>query len=285
MAAFAPQFAHEILLKLAEAGYLQNLNPATDLPAGYDVVGQISADPAAAARLAAAIPIDHEPLMTMLVRSGPGFGWVVQNVSTGVAAVTFRGTQSVDDWLHDLDFVLSTYQPVPSSGMVHAGFQLYYMMVRASVLSLLARVAPACRRLILTGHSLGAALSELAAPDVLHSLNSRWLPEVQNFAGPRVGHHDFATVFDAQIDVCFRIVNMWDLVPNVPPSLAFEHVGLAVIVNGGFTLNELQAHSLQESYGPGLLKIIPAPTMPTALLAVSPTTAAFPTVPLIGRVQ
>ena len=174
MAAFAPQFVHEILLRLAKAAYLQNLNPATDLPAGYDVVGQIGADPAAAAQLVAAISIDREALVTMLARSGPGFGWVVQNVSTGVAAVTFRGTQSVDDWLHDLDFVLSTYQPVPSSGTVHAGFQLYYMMIRASVLSLLARVAPACRRLILTGHSLGAALSELAAPDVLHSLNSRW---------------------------------------------------------------------------------------------------------------
>jgi hypothetical protein len=51
MATFVPQFAHDTLLKLAEAAYLQNLNPATDLPAGYVVAGQITANPAVAAQL------------------------------------------------------------------------------------------------------------------------------------------------------------------------------------------------------------------------------------------
>ena len=134
----------------------------------------------------------------MLAATGPGFGWVTQNVLEGTAIATFRGTQSVEDWLHNLDFFPAPYQPVPSVGMVHSGFQLYYMTIRNSFFSLLAGVSPTCRRLILTGHSLGAALSELAAPDVLHKLNARWQPEVQNFAGPRVGQNDFVSVFDAQ---------------------------------------------------------------------------------------
>jgi triacylglycerol lipase len=159
------------------------------------------------------------------------------------------------------------------------------MTIRNSLLSLLARVAPTCRRLILTGHSLGAALSELAAPDVLHSVNVRLQPEVQNFAGPRVGHSDFVNFFDAQIDVCFRVVNIWDIVPNVPPPLIFEHVGLAVTIDGGFTLNELEAHSLQQSYGPGLVKLIPAAAAgPMRILAIPAASASFPNVPLIGRV-
>jgi triacylglycerol lipase len=285
MAAFVPRFSHDALLRLAEAAYLQNLNPATDLPPGYVVVGQIKADPAVAAQSMAIAPIQHQQLMTKLAASGPGFGWVTQNVTDGIAIVTFRGTQSADDWLHNLDFILTEYRPVPNVGMVHAGFQLYYMTIRSSLLSLLAKVAPNCRRLILTGHSLGAAISELAAPDVLHNLNARWQPEVHNFAGPRVGQSDFVNVFDAQIDICFRVANIWDLVPNVPPPLVFEHVGLAVAIDGGFTLNELQAHSLQQSYGPGLLKLIPATaTTPTAILAVPAATASFPKVPLIGRV-
>jgi len=285
MAAFVPQFDHDTLLRLAEAAYLQNLNPATDLPAGYVVVGQITANQPAAAQLMATAPIQHQQLLTMLAASGPGFGWVAQNVADGIVIATFRGTQSVDDWLHNLDFIPTAYQPVPSVGMVHAGFQLYYMTIRSSLLSLLSGVAPTCRRLILTGHSLGAALSELAAPDVLHNLNARWQPEVQNFAGPRVGQSDFVNVFDAQIDVCFRVVNIWDLVPNVPPPLIFEHVGLAVTIDGGFTLNELEAHSLQQSYGPGLLKLIPAAAAPPmGILAIPVATASFPQVPLIGRV-
>jgi triacylglycerol lipase len=285
MAAFTPQFAHDILLRLAQAAYLQNLNPATDLPSGYVVIGQITADPIVATQSMTMPPIQRQQLLAALAASGPGFGWVAQNVADGVAIATFRGTQSADDWLHNLDFILAAYQPIPSAGMVHAGFQLYYMTIRSSLLSLLAKVAPACRRLILTGHSLGAALSELAAPDVLHHLNARWQPEVQNFAGPRVGQSDFVNVFDAQIDICFRVVNIWDLVPNVPPPLIFEHVGLAVMIDGGFTLNELQAHGLQQSYGPGLLKLIPAAAaMPTAILAVPVATVSFPKVPLIGRV-
>jgi hypothetical protein len=286
MATFVPQFAHDTLLKLAEAAYLQNLNPATDLPAGYVVAGQITANPAVAAQLVATAPTRHQELLRSLAASGPGFGWVVQSVADGIAIAAFRGTQSVDDWLHNLDFILAPYQPVPSSGMVHAGFQLYYLTIRSSLLSLLTGLPSTCNRLILTGHSLGAALSELAAPDVLHNLNSRWQPEVQNFAGPRVGQNDFVNVFDAQIDVCFRVVNIWDLVPNIPPPLIFEHVGLAVTIDGGFTVNELQAHSLQQSYGPGLLKLMPAAAAAApARLVVPAITADFPNVPLIGRVQ
>jgi triacylglycerol lipase len=285
MATFVPQFDHDTLLRLAEAAYLQNLNPATDLPAGYAVVGQIMADQRVAAQAMATAPVQHQQLLTMLAATGPGFGWVAQNVVEGIAIATFRGTQSVEDWLHNLDFFPAAYQPVPGVGTVHAGFQLYYMTIRSSLLSLLAGVSPTCRRLILTGHSLGASLSELAAPDVLHNLNARWQPEVQNFAGPRVGQRDFVNVFDAQIDVCFRVVNIWDLVPNVPPPLIFEHVGLAVAIDGGFTINELQAHSLQQSYGPGLLKLIPAAAAaPMSILAIPAATASFPAVPLIGRV-
>jgi triacylglycerol lipase len=285
MAAFVPQFDRDTLLKLAEAAYLQNLNPATDLPAGYAVVGQIRADQRVAAQAMTTAPVQHQQLLTMLAATGPGFGWVTQNVLEGTAIATFRGTQSVEDWLHNLDFLPAAYQPVSGLGTVHAGFQLYYLTIRHSLLSLLAGVSPTCRRLILTGHSLGAALSELAAPDVLHNLNARWQPEVQNFAGPRVGQRDFVNVFDAQIDVCFRVVNIWDLVPNVPPPLIFEHVGLAVAIDGGFTINELQAHSLQQSYGPGLLKLIPAAAAaPMSILAIPAATASFPAIPLIGRV-
>jgi len=49
MATFIPQFAYGTLLRLAEAGYLPAINPATDLPAGYVVVGQITADQQVAA--------------------------------------------------------------------------------------------------------------------------------------------------------------------------------------------------------------------------------------------
>src|SRR5712692_2174233 len=257
MSTFDPKFAHDVLLPIAEAAYLANVQP-NNLPANYSVVGQITADQAKVAAIAA-IPqfqVQYVKLMAELQTAGNGFGWVVENKQDHTLVVSFRGTVSPDDWLHDLDAVPAPYEPVANFGVVHQGFQLVYLAVRNSVLTQLGKATKGFTRLILTGHSLGAAVSELAAPDLLRNAGLNVQPEVQNFAGPRAGHRDFASIFDVQIDVCFRVVNVWDIVPHVPPTLAlYEHGGLAVRVDGGFTLDELVAHSMEKSYGPGLAKL------------------------------
>ncbi len=286
MATFDPQFAHATLLVLAEAAYVAD-STQLQLPQNYSVVGQITVNPTVVASLAAAAGALglHADLVAKMRPTGDVFGWVVQNSKNQTVVVTFRGTSDVNDWLHDFDFLPEAYKPVANYGTVHQGFQCLYLSVRDSVRSLVQKTKGSCQRLILTGHSLGSALSELAAPDILHNSGLGVPPEVQNFAGPRVGHHDFANVFDVEIDVCFRVVNIWDIVPKVPPPLAlFEHVGLAVNVDGGFTLDELTAHSLDKSYGPGLKNLIPQPgAQPAALTATTSATIALPNHLLIGR--
>jgi len=59
---------------------------------------------------------------------------------------------------------------------------------------------------------------------------------------------------------------------------------MAVKIDGGFTLDELVAHSLSQSYGPGLKKLIPAPGVPAqTITAQNSATASFPNQLLIGR--
>src|SRR5260221_7209788 len=101
MAAFVPQFVHDTLLRLAEAAYLPNPDPATDLPADYDVVGQITADEAAATQLAATAPVQHRQVLTTFASSRPDFVWVGPKVVDGIAIATLRGTQSVDGLLRN----------------------------------------------------------------------------------------------------------------------------------------------------------------------------------------
>jgi len=171
---------------------------------------------------------------------------------------------------------------VPNYGTVHKGFQAVYQVVRDSMLNEIRSANQTFTRLIVTGHSLGAALSELAAPDLLHNGGLAVVPEVQNFAGPRAGHHDFAGIFDVQIDTCFRVDNAWDIVPHLPPPLVlFEHVGAAVRVNGGFTLDELTAHGLEKSYGPALAKLAPQAGAPLKTASIAAT--SFADEMLIGR--
>ncbi len=267
MARFDPEFALDVLIPIAEAAYLPVLQPDS-LPPGYEAVGAITVNQVRAAALtaqaaASAAPAPHLAMVQRMRQDGDGFGWVVQNTAEQILAVSFRGTVSLADWLHDFDCLAEAYEPVPNYGTVHQGFQAVYEVVRESVFAQIRNADQRFTRLIVTGHSLGAALSELAAPDLLHNGNLAVLPEVQNFAGPRTGHHDFASIFDVQIDTCFRVVNAWDIVPQLPPPLAlFEHVGAAVRVNGGFTLDELTAHSMEKSYAPGLAKLVPQAAAP-----------------------
>ncbi len=263
MVRFDPEFTHDVLIPIAEAAYLPELQ-SDSLPAGYEVVGPISVNVNnAAAQIAGAAAPEvlppHLAMVQRMRRDSDEFGWIVQNRQQNILIVSFRGTVSLEDWLHDFDFFPAPYEPVANYGTVHKGFQSVYEVIRESMMNQLRNADQKFTRLIVVGHSLGAALSELAALDLLHNGRVAVVPEVQTFAGPRVGHHDFAAAFDAQISTCFRVVNAWDIVPQLPPPLAlFEHVGVAVRINGGFTLNELTAHSLDKSYGPGLAKLLPA---------------------------
>jgi triacylglycerol lipase len=274
VARFDPEYAHDVLIPIAEAAYLPSLQPDS-LPPGYEVVGPIKVNQARVAALAAAaaaspVPAPRLALVQRMRQDGDGFGWVVQNTQEHILVVSFRGTASPADWLHDFDFLPAAYEPVADYGTVHQGFQAVYQVARESMLDEIRGADQTFTRLIVTGHSLGAALGELAAPDLLHNSGVGVAPEVQNFAGPRVGHHDFASIFDVQISTCFRVVNAWDIVPHLPPPLAlFEHVGAAVRVNGGFTLDELTAHSMEKSYAPGLAKLVPLAGAPMKTAAIA----------------
>jgi len=280
VATFDIQYAHGVLLILAEAAY--DANEPTNLPPDFAVVGPITVNQAKANAFAATASPQYSAMLAAMRAQGDRFGWVFQDLQHGAVVISFRGTALVQDWLNDFDFLPDVYQLVANFGKVHRGFQAVYLSVRDSVLSQLRAANQNYKRLILTGHSLGAAVSELAAPDLLRNATPNAAPEVQNFAGPRAGLHDFASVFDVEIDICFRVVNLWDIVPQLPPPLdLFEHVGTAVRIDGGFTLDELVAHSLDQSYGPGLSKLMPQPVTGVRTSAVTAT--GFPTGMLVGR--
>lgn len=186
------------------------------------------------------------------------FGWVCVDPSRGRLIVTFRGTQTVEDWLHDLDFVSEPYRPIEGGGTVHQGFQHVYYAVRDNVLRLVRERCASLREVVVTGHSLGAALAALALPDIVRFLREQpGVPEdlkvtLYNLASPRAGHADFKRFFNERFS-CWRIVNTWDLVPNVPPELAgYAHVGMQATVDSGFSLSVAHNHVLTTGYLPGL---------------------------------
>ena len=142
-----------------------------------------------------------------LTLKGEPFGFVALNVTTGNVFVTFRGTESIFDWMADL----SIAQVPHAWGKVAKGFEFVYQQCSGSVITAVARAPGAT--VFVTGHSLGAALAVLASADLANAAGIT--PQLYSFANPRTGDPDFAAKFNQNVPVHWRIANTEDIVTTV----------------------------------------------------------------------
>ena len=142
-------------------------------------------------------------------------GFLVSPASREWAALVFRGTSNLEDFLIDGDFRLFQWD----RGRVHHGFKLGIDAAWPQVLKDLGTLPGSCH-LYFAGHSLGAALATLAA--------SRKRPAATyTFGSPLVGDQTFIQTVDAAHT--FRVIDHNDLVTHVPPAIPlvfpYTHVG------------------------------------------------------------
>jgi hypothetical protein len=278
MIPFDGQFAENIVLPLAQAAY-----DSTQAPQGYTLnqtafeILANPAHPAMQAHLARLAPLERTKRQKMLqsmfdqpkqpqgatndaairrLAANPSanlnFGWFCLDNPNQRLIVAFRGTEFIHDWLNDFDFVPAPYAPVPGRGTVHEGFQLVYLAVRDNLIALLNKYSAGYSEILITGHSLGGALCPLATLDLLN-VNQSLSPVVYTWAEPRVGHNDFVNFFNTHVNICYRIVNVWDVVPYLPPDIAsYEHEGSQVTIDSGFSLDVVHNHVLPTGYVPGM---------------------------------
>ena len=147
--------------------------------------------------------------------------------------VSFRGTVNLPNWMTDFDFIKVHDIIDDPNAEVHAGFYNAYSRVRSGILSgvrqALSSFCPRCTRIVVTGHSLGAALSGLCSVDLKVKLGGNFSVEMNNFGMPRLGNTAFATDFPRFVDVSWRMVHQDDLVPHVPPiDVGYHHVATEV---------------------------------------------------------
>jgi hypothetical protein len=136
-------------------------------------------------------------------------------VAASVVLVSFRGSDSRGDWVANLN-ALWTTRPY---GKVHRGFYGQFLALQPSLEAALRGAAN--RPVIVTGHSLGAAVATVAAAE----WHGRFpVSGVYTFGQPAVGRGTFAAVMTANYGRKFyRFVNDNDIVPRVPPG--YSHVG------------------------------------------------------------
>lgn len=223
-------------------------DPAHLMPGnGFTFEQQIKVDPQKAAQ----IPPQHLPLLASMLKVSPIFGYVATR--PGAVFVSVRGTETPGEWLCDFEAVPMACHV--GTGQVHQGFQKVYEVIRDSALAALKSALHPGDDVFITGHSLGAALATLLANDAVSVTENI---QVCTFAGPRTGLGDFVAAYNQRLPGTLRVVNRWDIVPNVPvpapPLCLYQHVGTLLAIDGGFTFDLGHAHSLPLSYLPGLKK-------------------------------
>lgn len=130
--------------------------------------------------------------------------------------VAFRGTQDLRNWLTDLDCAFLHLGQL----RVHRGFFAALESVRQELKASIAQTH--CRRVWLTGHSLGGALAMLCARAWEEAVAG-----VYTFGQPRAGDAAFARDYNELLaDRTFRVIRATDIVPRVPWLLgAYRHAG------------------------------------------------------------
>ncbi|HEY9600714.1 MAG TPA: hypothetical protein V6C85_03830 [Allocoleopsis sp.] len=135
--------------------------------------------------------------------------------------IVFRGTQRVEEWLYNFYARQRDYSNPGSGeyfGKVHKGFIANYDSIIDPIPREIAKQLDPSVPCYITGHSLGAALAVIASVDLASNIPAL-KPQIQlyTYAGSRVGNPTFAKVHTKYIPNHYRVVNLADVVPLLPP--------------------------------------------------------------------
>jgi hypothetical protein len=169
-------------------------------------------------------------------------GLILQATTTGDVVIAIRGTEGIQEWIHDANFLMVPTPFLPGAGHTDDGFTAMYLSMQTALgagstpvtkaLSALAFPRP-LTSLTICGHSLGGALATLLALDVAANTSFK-NPTVYTYASPRTGGPNFASTYTQVVPNTTRIAGRLDLVPKLPLPPLYEHV------LGLFELNSVQ---------------------------------------------
>jgi len=159
-------------------------------------------------------------------------GLVLQAANSGDVIVAIRGTEGIQEWIHDAEFLMVPCPFLAGAGHTEDGFTAMYLSMTASLdpscppvtksLPTLPYPRPVTS-LTICGHSLGGALATLLALDV--GANTPFKnPTAYTYASPRTGGPQFAATYNQVVPNTNRVAGRLDLVPKLPLPPLYKHV-------------------------------------------------------------
>lgn len=150
-------------------------------------------------------------------------GYIGYTTSQSTIYVAFRGSESIANWISNLDAVLTSY-PLCLNCNVHAGFYAAEKNVISGILAEVKRLKGLypTYKIVVTGHSLGAALATLTVMDI----DAAGLGPVQlfNYGSPRVFDGVGSAYVSGKLSVHSRVTHHKDIVVHCPTSVRMVHI-------------------------------------------------------------
>lgn len=166
-----------------------------------------------------------EHVQVVMDRKDSFQGLVGYSARYNAIVVAFRGSMDVTNWIDNMTFIKKRAYAAYPSVKVHQGFYWVYRSVAPQLVPLVRelRAAYPSARVMVTGHSLGAAVAAICTFE-LEFLEQIQVAALYTFGAPRAGNADFsATLHNASVDV-FRVTHFRDIVPHLPPTwIGFQH--------------------------------------------------------------
>ena len=150
-------------------------------------------------------------------------GFVAIDHTNKAIILSFRGSQSLDNWLTNLDFGLSTTD-ICSGCTAHSGFWQSWVDARDAVIPAVKAAATKFPgyAIAVTGHSLGGAIAPFAAAQLR---NQGLGVALYTFGSPRVAGAALSSYVSKQSGGNYRVTHWNDPVPRVPlVVMGFVHV-------------------------------------------------------------
>jgi len=158
-------------------------------------------------------------------------GFLARDDTNKLLVVALRGSQQLEDFIVDANIelapLISPGVSAPGGALVHAGFLAAYNSIASDVVSAVRTqlAGPAAGYSLRTaGHSLGAALSSLAAVSLKSNFPNSPI-QMYTYGQPRTGNAAFATMVNNMFGTdAFRFVHTTDGVPTIiPQTLGYRH--------------------------------------------------------------
>jgi len=167
-------------------------------------------------------------------------GYVGYDAKDNVIIVAFAGTDplSIKNWIDDIDTIKVDYPcPAPYTCKVHQGFWHSFRSVQTQVeegIKNYLAVHPDAGVMV-TGHSLGAAIAVHAALFIKTKMPPVHLISTYVFGLPRLGNKDFANWASSTLVssvATYHITHHRDPIPHLPPLLlGFRHIAGEIYYN------------------------------------------------------